>query len=279
MLGKDHVSISLGTVLPFTIPLIFSDNSQPLYAVCILVAAVIGSLTPDADSGGKPKLHYDFGIVYDIMVPLHKLIVFSFSFFNLKEKMNLEYVVEERHRGVMHSPIGVFISSFVLTLLTTIAGYLIFRDINTVIVGFIFIGLISGQFLHLLEDSCTVSGINWLFPFGTGELKGSIYTGNKIEGKKDIRPLLYRVSLLSFSAILVVLHSLEAIDINGSGIYFLIFVVVTLIWFLVFLTAKIDNDNLWMLDAKKVRELERAVDNIGKQEPVRKRKKLGNKRA
>ncbi len=279
MLGKDHVSISLGTVLPFTIPLIFSDNAHPLYAVCILVAAVIGSLTPDADCGGKPKLHYDFGIVYDIMVPLHKLIVFSFSFFNLKEKMNLEYVVEERHRGVMHSPIGVFISSFVLTLLTTIAGYLIFRDINTAIVGFIFIGLISGQFLHLLEDSCTVSGINWLFPFGTGELKGSIYTGNKIEGKKDVRPLLYRVSLLSFSAILVVLHSLEAIDINGSGIYFLIFAVVTLIWVLIFLTAKTDNDNLWMLDAKKVRELERAVDNIGKQEPVRKRRKIGDKRA
>lgn len=86
ILGKDHVSITLGTVFPFTIPLIFSDNSQPVYAFCVLVAAIIGSLTPDADSGGKPKLHYDFKIVYDIMVPLHKLIVFSFSFFNLKEK-------------------------------------------------------------------------------------------------------------------------------------------------------------------------------------------------
>ncbi len=71
MLGKDHVSITLGTVFPFTIPLIFSDNSQPVYAFCVLVAAVIGSLTPDADSDGKPKLHYDFKIVYDIMVPLH----------------------------------------------------------------------------------------------------------------------------------------------------------------------------------------------------------------
>lgn len=185
MLGKDHVSITLGTVFPFTIPLIFSDNSQPLYAFCILVAAFIGSLIPDADSDEKPKLHYDFKIIYYIMVLLHKLIVFSFTFFNLKEKMNLQYIVEKQHRGVMHSPIGVFISSFVLTLLTTIISYFIFHEINATLIGFLFLGLISGQFLHLLEDSCTISGIKWLFPFGTWELKGSIYTGNKIDRRKE----------------------------------------------------------------------------------------------
>jgi hypothetical protein len=31
-------------------------------------------------------------------------------------------------------------------------------------------------------------------------------------------------------------------------------------------------------DAKKVRELERAVDRIGKQDDVRKRRNIGNKR-
>jgi membrane-bound metal-dependent hydrolase YbcI (DUF457 family) len=241
MLGKDHVSITLGTIFPFTIPLIFSENSQPIYAFCVLIAAVIGSLMPDADSDGKPKLHYNFKIIYDIMVPLHKLIVFSFSFFNLKEKMNLEHIVEKQHRGVMHSPMGVLISSFVLTLLTTTVGLLIFREINVTLISFLFLGLISGQFLHLLEDSCTVSGINWLFPFGTGELKGSIYTGNKIEGKKDIRPFLYRVFLLFFSAILLILHSLGTIDVNELGIYFLIFASVTIIWGLIFLIAKKNN--------------------------------------
>mgnify|MGYP001180887088 CR=1 FL=1 len=278
MLGKDHFSITLGTVFPFTIPLIFSENSHPVYAFCLLVASVIGSLIPDADSDEKPKLHYDFKIIYDIMVPLHKLIVFSFSLFNLKEKMNLQYVVEEQHRGIMHSPIGVFISSFVLTLLTAIIGYFIFHGINATLIGFLFLGLISGQLLHLLEDSCTISGINWLFPFRTCELKGSIYTGNKIEGKRDIRPFLYRVSLLFASAILLILHSLGAIDVNESGIYLLIFAVVALIWGLILLTAKIDNDNLWIRDAKKVRELERAVDRTGKQDDVRKRRNLGNKR-
>jgi membrane-bound metal-dependent hydrolase YbcI (DUF457 family) len=240
-------------MIPFTIPLIFSDNSHPVYAFCLLVAAAIGSLIPDADSDEKPKLHYDFKVIYDIMVPLHKLIVFSFAFFNLKEKMNLQYVVEKQHRGVMHSPIGVFISSFVLTLLITIVGYLIFHGINATFISLLFLGLILGQLLHLLEDSCTVSGINWLFPFGTRELKGSIYTGNKIEGKRDIRPFLYKLFLLFFSVILLVFHSLGTINVNEPVIYLLIFAAVTLIWSLIFLTAKINKDNLWIHDAKKVR--------------------------
>jgi membrane-bound metal-dependent hydrolase YbcI (DUF457 family) len=278
MLGKDHVSITFGTVLPFVIQMIYSDNSQPTYAICILVAAVIGSLTPDADSDGKPKLHYDYKIIYDLMVPLHKLIVFSFRFFNLKEKMNLEYVVDKRHRGVMHSPIGVFISSVVIILLFTIVGYLIFQKINLTLIGFLFLGLISGQFLHLLEDSCTVSGINWLFPFGTGVLKGKINTGNKIEGKMDVRPLLYMLFLLFCSIFLVVLHSMKVININGSAINFCIFVVVALIWVLIFITAKIDNENLWIWDVKKVNEIMRIIDRLGKQDVVGKRSKRGSKR-
>lgn len=58
--------------------------------------------------------------------------------------MNLEHIVEEQHRGVMHSPMGVFISSFVLTLLAITVGYLIFREINATLIGFLFLGLIFG---------------------------------------------------------------------------------------------------------------------------------------
>jgi hypothetical protein len=47
---------------------------------------------------------------------------------------------------------------------------------------------------------------------------------------------------------------------------------------LIFLTAKIDKDNLWVQDAKKVRKLERVVDRIGEQGAVRKRRNFRNKR-
>jgi membrane-bound metal-dependent hydrolase YbcI (DUF457 family) len=262
MLGKDHVSITIGTVLPFIIPMIISDHAQPVYALCILITALIGSLMPDADSEGKSALYYDFRIVYYVMRPLYKLIVFCFRLFNIKEKMNLEYAVEEKHRGVMHSPIGVLISSLVLTTLLAIADYAIFNEINTEIIGLLFLGLMAGQFLHLLEDSCTVSGINWLFPFGTLKLKGSIYTGTKVEGKTDIRPFFYNIALLFFSAALVIFHFMGQINLKDPDIYSFIFAGVTLIWLLILLTAKINYDKLWLKDTKKVRKLEKSVDNI-----------------
>jgi hypothetical protein len=96
-------------------------------------------------------------------------------------------------------------------LFATIVGYFMFHEINAILIGFIFLGLISGQFLHLLEDSCTVSGLKWLFPFGIGELNGKIYTGIKNE-KKDIRPFLYSTSLFLLSTILLILHSLGTIN-------------------------------------------------------------------
>ncbi|AAM06483.1 TPA: hypothetical protein HA338_17055 [Methanosarcina acetivorans] len=81
-----------------------------------------------------------------------------------------------------------------------------------------------------------------------------------------------------FSAILLILHSLKVINVNDSSIYLIIFGVIVIIWGLIFLTAKIDNNSLWMQDAEKVRELERAIERIGKQDAVRKRRNLGNKR-
>lgn len=244
--------------------MIFSDPAQVTPAVCILVAALIGSLIPDADSEGKPALYYDFRIVYYIARPLYRLIVFSFRLFHLKEIMNLEYMVEKKHRGVMHSPLGVLISSLVITIILAVADNLIFQETNTVIIGSLCLGLIAGQFLHLLEDSCTISGINWLFPFGTLKLRGSIYTGTKIEGKKDIRPFLYTILLLFFSTCLVIFHFMGEISLEDSEIYSLIFAGVALIWIFIILTAKLNSDRLWLRDAKKVRKLEKSFEHLAK---------------
>ena len=56
MLGKQHISITLATIFPFLIPMLFSDNSNYfLYFGAIVVASLVGSLTPDADCSGKSK--------------------------------------------------------------------------------------------------------------------------------------------------------------------------------------------------------------------------------
>lgn len=56
MLGKQHVSITLATIFPFLIPTLFLENGDYLLILgSVIVASVVGSLTPDADCGGKSK--------------------------------------------------------------------------------------------------------------------------------------------------------------------------------------------------------------------------------
>ncbi len=264
MLGKEHVSISVATILPFTIPMIFSGNVEyQLYYISLLLAVTIGSLTPDADCGGKPKLYYDFKLVYDIMIPLQKAVILIFKNLNLKYDLNLEHEVNNRHRGIMHAPIGILISSFILTIIASIIGFIAFQTINLVIISIIFVGLLFGQFLHLLEDSCTVSGINWKFPFGTKLLNGKIYTFPKIKGKKDIRPMVYQQALWVITVLLVLGFSFDIIDFSQWFLYPLIVFSVALVWIFIILTSRTEYE-FWYQDAKKIKDMKKAAKNFGK---------------
>jgi membrane-bound metal-dependent hydrolase YbcI (DUF457 family) len=264
MLGKEHISITLGTLLPFTIPYLLSGNSTYIeYSACFLIASVVGSLMPDADSGGKPRLYYDFGVIYDIMVPLQKFIIWSVKRFNLSNKMRLEYEVDGRHRGVMHSPIGVLISTFTISIIAIAIGFMAFQEINIVLSTLIFTGLAIGQFLHLLEDSCTVSGINWYFPFGTKKINGEIRTYRKAKSKRDVRPVLYQSLLLLVSLILLIFNTLKIVDLNDSMIQLSIIPVVVSMWLFIIFTSKSRNE-FWKMDAKEVRKIERSIEIIGR---------------
>ena len=209
MLGRHHVAITLATLFPLIIPIVFlSKETLLLYSIAFLIAAIIGSLTPDADCGGKSKLYYDFWIISQLMYPIMKLTVWVFKLSKVKSKISAKFQgaqdVNYEHRGIMHSPIGILISSFLLTLILSIFMAFI-GSLNFIFIFVIFLGLIIGQILHLLEDSCTVSGINWKFPFGIKEIKGKVYTFGKIPGKIDIRPSIFVYSLGGLSAILFIL--------------------------------------------------------------------------
>ncbi|WP_094228713.1 metal-dependent hydrolase [Methanolobus psychrotolerans] len=259
MLGREHVSISVATVIPFIVPLIFSGNvDYQLYYITLLIAVTVGSLTPDADCGGKPKLYYDFKLVYDIMVPLQKAVIFAFKNLSLKYELNLEHEVNSRHRGIMHAPIGIFISSLILTLIAAIIGFAIYQAINAAIILFIFLGLLFGQFLHLLEDSCTVAGINWKFPFGTKLVNGKIHTFPKIKGKKDIRPMVYQQTLWLITILLVLGFSFDIIDFSQWSLYPLIVVSVTAAWVFIILASRTDY-GFWYQDAGKIRKARKSA--------------------
>jgi membrane-bound metal-dependent hydrolase YbcI (DUF457 family) len=116
-----------------------------------------------------------------------------------KEKIKTEFDVKDEHRGVIHSPIGILLMSFIFTVLILIFS-LVFGLFNWKIILIIFAGLIIGQLLHIFQDSCTISGINWGFPFNKKEMKGSIRTFNK----KDKRPT-YFAGMFYLLIILIIL--------------------------------------------------------------------------
>jgi|APSaa5957512622_1039677.scaffolds.fasta_scaffold32800_1 membrane-bound metal-dependent hydrolase YbcI (DUF457 family) len=228
MLGKQHMLLSTGTVLPFLIPLVFLESNLPLlYAIIFYIAVMIGSLTPDADCGGKSKLHYDFPYVYVAMKPIQWLTVKLFRSKKIRAKLKVEKEVKEEHRGIMHSPIGILISSFLLSLV--LMGILILlNSLNGIIILIIFAGLFIGQFLHLLQDSCTKTGINWKFPFGDKLVKGKIFTGDS----KDKRPLIY-ISILNFVPVmLIVLYAMQEMNFSLGLLYSLLVVLMSLLWLL-----------------------------------------------
>lgn len=270
MLGRHHISITLGTLFPFVIPLLFIENANHIAAFAFLVAGFVGSLTPDADCGGNATLHYKFRIVDWLMKnTIIKLVVFVFSRFVTK-KYSLEYKVKEEHRGIMHAPIGILISSFMLSILP-IAAIIYAKMFDVWLALGIFFGLLIGQFLHLLEDSCTVSGINWKFPFGTKELKGQIYTFQKEEGRKDFRPLLYQMMLGSVSLILFFSYGLNKMTWPLWQLYPTLLIIIIVIW-LIMITLSKSKSHMWYIKAATYNKINKSI-RIGRRSRQSKKEK------
>jgi len=243
MLGKDHINISIAFIFTFIIPLFFIGNIDMMYPVVLMIAVLIGSLLPDTDCGGKATIYYRFPMVDEFMKKVvGKSIIFIFNHLISKKKIKIEHDVKDEHRGIIHSPIGVLLSSLILTLVILIFA-IVFDLFNWKIILIIFIGLLIGQFLHLFQDSCTVSGINWGFPFNTKEIKGSIKTFNK----QDRRPKNF-AGMFYFLIVLIVLgYSFNKLN----GISWILVYLIILIYDLIAL------DLMWFFSKvrKKIKKL------------------------
>lgn len=235
MLGKDHIYLTFLTFVPFVIPLLFIKIDFS-YALLFLFTLVIGSLLPDSDCNGKATIYYKYKIFYIFM----KKIVIGFVIFvfqNLiSKKYNLMYEVKEEHRGIMHSPMGIIINSVLITLVLGLI-FLIIEVFNWILLLTIFLGLTMGQFMHLLEDSCTVSGINWKFPFNSFVIKGEISTFPK-DNKKDVRPIIFEIWLGLFSFFLLVLYMHYSLKFPIVFVYLILFFIVSAFWILFLYLSK-----------------------------------------
>ncbi len=117
---------------------------------------------------------FGFIVKFLIYIPSVKIIQFLVK----KDKISLQYKVTETHRGILHSVLGLLIASVALLVYSSIL-MLIFPQLLSIKAVLVFnIAFGIGFFLHLIEDSCTVSGVNFSFPMSKKWLfKGAIRTG------------------------------------------------------------------------------------------------------
>lgn len=181
MLRKQHLALSFFIILPLVFALLLSKIGVIVFlAVFFFFCVMAGTLLPDLDSAlgmGLAKNNKFIFIVTQLLYPVTGMFFEYLSF-----RVDWKHDIRFKHRGIMHSPIGIIASSFILTLIIFIPTFLLVLTPLLTWTAYvfplvIFLGLIFGQFLHLIEDSCTVSGINWKFPFGTRTIKGKISTG------------------------------------------------------------------------------------------------------
>lgn len=207
MLGRHHISLSVGTVAVAVLPFF---SLYPIPVLLVLTGTAIGSLIPDADSPDAAIFHNEvkglsggysnllnatavlnpiFGfvtkyLIYKPAVKFYDLVIFD------------QYEIEERHRGFLHSFLGIGTAT-VLTTVYLIPVLLVLDLVWFAGVGLFIAGYIVGAVLHLLEDSCTKSGIQWNFPFQTWKIKGQITTTARPEDMVYQRKFL---TVLGFGA-------------------------------------------------------------------------------
>ena len=263
MLGRNHLGLTIATFAPFLLLIIFLPqfSNWLIPALTFYVALMIGSLVPDADCGGNSKLYYQFKIVDTIMKKvLIKLIILIFNVKKVKEKIELE--VKNEHRGILHSPIGILLSSIFLTFFVYVF-MLVFKYSNYAILLYVFAGLFLGQIMHILEDSLTISGINWKFPFGHGDIRGKIYTFEKEKRLVDIRPKFFEFILWLPSIVLISLIVFDKLIYSLWIFNSVIVIYMILAWWIILLLSKKDSSK-WRIPEKKVKNFNKQIKRFTK---------------
>lgn len=239
MLGKDHLTIALliGIIVSVYLHIVVGIDMPSLLVFIFGVSS--GSLLLDIDSP-------DSAINHPIIKGknMDKLALFTFvnpSIAKITRTMvqpplfllRKSYPeVNTNHRGILHSLTGVLIISsvwFIIMSIITLTIIVSAKNFLTFTTPFIMafpIGIFFGGIIHLLEDSLTFSGIQWLQPFSNMRVRGSIKTLSKHETKEKRLKLREREYIfvwyfvISTVVMLIILYILKEI----------LFLILMIIW-------------------------------------------------
>lgn len=196
MLSRDHFVLSIFSCLILFGWLFFQT---PIFFIAIAFGVFIGCLLPDTD---LPKSKIDrmkgipgfFGIITKNI--LNPLVAMIFEFL-------LKKPIDRSHRGVTHTIYGILTYCLIIEAISIpiiilfgmwgyIAGYSLFV-----------FGLFFGGVLHLIEDSCTKSGILPFYPINEKRK----YSGNiSTYDLNEKRPKFYALFLLGVSIFLFIVQ-------------------------------------------------------------------------
>ncbi|HDN65206.1 MAG TPA: metal-dependent hydrolase [Methanosarcinales archaeon] len=247
MLGKDHIILSLFTVSAIFMPFLLDRTNTGLF-VLAMIGVGIGSLAPDADSqdaaifhtkvkglkGGTRKLIDTcigpflpiFGFIQKFLIYLPAVKIIQFL---VKEnKISLQYRVTETHRGILHSVLGLLISFAALLIYSSIL-MILFPELLSIKTLLVFnVAFSIGFFLHLLEDSCTVSGVNFTFPMN----KKLLFKGEVRTGKIDYSTGAFEswLGALNVGHFLASALSKENASINSIQIELIVILIIIISW-------------------------------------------------
>lgn len=141
MMAKTHVVIGT-TYAMGLLPAVQQGQYTPTQFGLVLCGIVIGSLLPDLDHPTS---------VISQQIPLVGGIISRLT----------------RHRGLLHSVLGVVLLVFILgSLLGTVANILTSTGVRQaeMITQYFLAGLVIGYILHIVADLLTVNGVRLLYP-------------------------------------------------------------------------------------------------------------------
>ena len=124
MKGKDHLSISFIMGLIIITPWILSNTVD---SMLFLIALLIGSLLPDADSFDRYAKHKSSILAITDLLTEKIFYPIIAGIFKTKK----------RHRGILHTIHAVLILSLLLTIITIIGYFIISGKFFNIIIIFI----------------------------------------------------------------------------------------------------------------------------------------------
>lgn len=199
MRGDQHLLISLLSGLLILVP--FIPAYAPAVFTAIMAGLVVGSLAPDADARDAAIFHKRIKIRGTLGAILRH-IGYILPFFGYLIRYLIYFPVSlllwiftrkvgwPRHRGLLHSITGMVLTVFLIGFYSYVAMYVSGISISYFSLPFLS-AFTLGFMMHLLEDSCTPSGIAWLFPFSRVRVCGEI----RVDSKREKRPIVLAFTL------------------------------------------------------------------------------------